>query len=352
MTSDPRITQVLQKIDPADQQVRESAWKKMNSLIKPPGSLGRLEECAVQYVSARGDLNAKVQKPSLLTFAGDHGIAEEGVSITSQDVTTLMVKCMSMGGAGINVLTRHEGMIHHVVDVGMAQPCPFKNIIHRRVANGTRNFTKEPAMPATQCADAILAGMEETQKLIDAGSTLVGTGEMGIGNTTPSAALYSVYLQLTPEKVCGCGTGVSSEVIRKKVQVVKKGIEVNQDLIAKGPFETLQSVGGLEIAAITGMILQAASQKVPVLVDGYISSAAAVAAIRMNPAVLDYCFFSHLSGDLGHGQAMTALGIKPLLDLGMRLGEGTGAALACNLVEASVKILAEMMTFEQAGIIL
>ena len=344
------INSVLRKITPADPAVRREAGRKLDCLIKPPGSLGRLEECAMQFTAARGDIHAQVLHPAIVTFAGDHGIAQEGVSAADQSVTALMVRCMNQGGAGINVLTRFEGIRHLVVDVGMAEPSPWRNVLSRHIADGTKNFTRGPAMTREQCEKAFSAGMEMACELEAQGSTLVGTGEMGIGNTTSAAALYCALLGVTPEAVCGCGTGVSRAVIQKKIAVVRQGLAVNSRLLAQGPFEIMQCVGGFEIAAMTGMILQAAACRIPVLIDGVISSAAAADAIRMKPEIRDYCFFSHLSGDSGHGEALKVLGVRPLLDLGMRLGEGTGAALACNLVQASVKLLNEMMSLADAGI--
>lgn len=351
ITPDISVNHLIGQIRSADKQVRNAAREKMNSLVKPPGSLGRLEDCAIQYAAARGDLDAPLCNPVILTFAADHGITEEGISITDAKTTTQMVQCMIQGGAGISVLTRLHGIQHRIIDVGMMYPCASPCIINRSIAKGTRNFTQGPAMTEAQCISAIKAGMAEAETaIVRTGSTLLGTGEIGIGNTTPSAALYSVLLDLPPEDVCGYGSGISQEQLQHKIQLVKKGIQVNRTAVFQGPFQSLTALGGFEIAAITGMILQAAALRIPVLIDGYIASAAAIAAIRMKQEVLDYCFFSHLSGDHGHLAAMTAMGIRPLLDLQLRLGEGTGAALAYPVIRSAHALLHQMMSFSRAGI--
>ena len=350
---DPAINQVINSILPADESVRQAACAKLDSLIKPQGSLGRLEECAARYAAARGFLDARICNPILLTFAGDHGVTAEGISTTDARTTQLMVKSMLQGGAGISVLAQHQGIRHRIIDTGMLYPCESPHIINRRIAGGTANFTQGPAMTESQCVAAIKAGMAEAEIAVcDQGSTLLGTGEIGIGNTTPSAALYSVLLDMPPEIVCGCGSGINPQQRLHKIQVIKKGIQVNQEYLDKGPFTILAALGGFEIAAICGMILQASALRVPLLIDGYISSAAAVAAIKIKPEVLDYCFFSHLSGDQGHLAAMNAIGVKPLLDLQLRLGEGTGAALAYNIISSANVLMHRMMSFSQAGITL
>ena len=335
----------------ADESVLSAARERLDSLTKPKGSLGMLEDCAARYAAARGELFADVRNPAIVTFAGDHGVAAEGVSAFPSEVTVQMTANMSNGGAAVNVLARHVGAVHRIVDVGIASDCAFPNVRQRHVADGTRNFTQGPAMTRGEVLQALEVGMTEAFELIDSGSTLLGTGEMGIANTTPSAALYSAFLHLPPEQTCGCGTGISAGTLQHKIGVVRRALEVNSAALEEGPLSVLAALGGLEIAAIAGLILGAASRKVPVVVDGIISGAGAVAARGIREEVMDYCFFSHLSGDAGHAAAMKSLGVRPLLDLGMRLGEGTGAALAMTLIEASVKILLEMATFEEAAVI-
>ncbi len=343
------LQDLLDKIDPASTEIADAAKQRLDSLTKPPGSLGRLEECAWRYAAARGSVDAVVTKPAILTFAGDHGVAAQGVSAYPQEVTPQMVANFANGGAAINVLTKHAGAILKVIDVGVALPCEFPGVINRKVAPGTADFTQGPAMTVKQTETAILAGAVEAQKLIDSGTTLLGTGDMGIANTTPSAALYSIFLNIPPADAAGRGTGIDDAKLKHKISVIEKGIEVNKAQLDT-PLETLAALGGFEIAGICGVVLAAAANKIPVVVDGFISGAGALCAIKLNKNVADYCFFSHLSAESGHVAAMRALGVKPLLDLDLRLGEGTGAALAFNLIEAGVKIMHEMATFEEAQV--
>lgn len=343
------IFKVISKISPADNKIATLARKRLDSLTKPQGSLGILEECAVKYAAARGDVFAKIASPAILTFAGDHGVADEGVSAFPQEVTPQMVANFANGGAAINVLTKHAGVILKVIDIGVALPCDFPGVISRKVAKGTRNFAKGPAMSLEETEKALAIGMEEAEKIIKAGSTIIGTGDMGIANTTPSTALYSVFLKIAPGEITGRGTGIDDKQLQHKIKVIEKAIEVNKKHL-DSPLNTLAALGGLEIAGICGAILAAAANKVPVAVDGFISGAAAVTAIQFNKNVMDYCFFSHISAEVGHKSILKLLGTKAILDLNLRLGEGTGAALSFHIIEAGVKIMQEMATFEEAGV--
>ncbi|HCE43631.1 MAG TPA: nicotinate-nucleotide--dimethylbenzimidazole phosphoribosyltransferase [Lentisphaeria bacterium] len=343
------LEETLSKISPADANIAEQAQNRLNSLTKPLGSLGLLEDCARKYAAARGDVFAKIAKPAILTFAGDHGIADEGVSAFPREVTPQMVANFANGGAAINVLTRHGKIKLKVIDIGVAADCPFKGVIRKKVAPGTANFAKGPAMTIKQTKKAIEIGIKLAEKEIKRGCTLLGTGDMGIANTTPSAALYSVFLNLDPEKTAGKGTGITDEKLQHKIDVLRKAIEFHKPNL-KDPLSTLAALGGYEIAGICGVVLAAAANKIPVVVDGFISGAGALTAIQMNQNVKDYCFFSHLSAEAGHVNAMNALGVRPILNLDLRLGEGTGAALSMHLIEAGVKIMHEMATFESAGV--
>lgn len=343
------LQEIISSITKSDASIAEQAQNRQNSLTKPPGSLGRLEEFSIKYVAARGDFSAEIEKPAILTFAGDHGVADEGVSAFPKEVTPQMVANFANGGAAINVLTRMEGINLKVIDIGVAGDCDFPGVIQRKVARGTADFVKGPAMTKEQTERAILIGFEEAEKLINGGCTLLGTGDMGIANTTPSTALYSVYLNLPPEEITGRGTGIDDERLIHKTNIIKKAIEINKNSLTD-PLSILSALGGFEIAGICGVVLAGAANKVPVVVDGFISCAAALTAIKMNENVADYCFFSHLSADSGHKKIMESLGIKPILDLNLRLGEGTGAALAMNLIRAGMKIMREMATFEEAAV--
>ena len=323
--------------------------------------MGVLEECAKKYTAARGDLDAKISNPILLAFAGDHGVAAEGVSAFPQEVTPQMVANFANGGAAINVLTKHAGANLKVIDMGVAAPysipdsAPYQ-VVDRKIATGTANIAKGPAMTMEQTIKAIETGIEIAENEIKAGATLLGTGDMGIANTTPSAAIYSALLNLDPADVAGRGTGIDDSRLNHKIKIIEEALVVNRHELAISPLNTLSAVGGFEIAGICGAVLGAAANKVPIVIDGFISGAAAVAAMFIQAEgespmpVDDYCFFSHLSAEAGHIQAMQAIGVRPILDLDLRLGEGTGAALAFNVIEAGVKIMHEMATFEDAGV--
>ncbi len=346
------------KIEPASIAVAEAAQQRLDMLTKPQGSLGVLETCAKQYVAARGDLFAKIADPVILTFAGDHGVAEEGVSAFPQEVTPQMVANFANGGAAINVLSKHAGAKLKVIDVGVACDIipflpvnPEAAVLHHKVALGTANIAREAAMTIDDAEKALNVGIHVVEDEISAGSTLIGTGDMGIANTTPSAALYSAFLGISPVDIAGRGTGIDDTRLTHKIKIIQQALDLHKEIIKGGnPLEILAAVGGFEIAGICGAIIGAAANRVPIVIDGFISGAAAITAMQFNANVKDYCFFSHLSAEAGHINAMKALGIKPILDLNLRLGEGTGAALAFNLIEAGVKIMHEMATFKDAGV--
>ena len=343
------LDKALSEIHAANSDVEKAARRRLDNLTKPIGSLGRLEDFAAKYASARGDLMAKVERTAIITFGADHGVAGIGVSAFPQEVSVQMAANIAGGGAGVSVLARHAGAILRMVDVGIASDCNFPGVINRKVGRGTKDFTKGPAMTLEECRKALEVGIDEAWQLIDAGTTLLGTGDLGIANTTPSAALYCAYLGMEPEDIVGRGTGIDDVRLKIKLAAVKTAIEINKASLAT-PLGTLAALGGFEIAAIAGSIIGAASKRIPIVIDGFISGAAAVAAIKMKPEIMDYCFFSHASAEGGHLKAMHAIGAHPLLGLGLRLGEGTGAALAFNIIEAGNKIIREMATFEDAGV--
>jgi len=355
------LEKTLSLIAHSDENVAELAQNRLDSLTKPQGSLGMLEQCAKKYAAARKNLDAKIVNPVILTFAGDHGVADEGVSAFPQEVTPQMVANFATGGAAINVLSKHIGVNLKVIDMGVATPysipesTPFK-IINRRIAPGTANIAKGAAMTIEQAKQAIEVGIEIAETEIKNGATLLGTGDMGIANTTPSAAIYSALLHIDPADIAGRGTGIDDVRMKHKIKVIEKALYVNRHEVSKTPLDILAAVGGFEIAGICGAILGAAANNVPIIIDGFISGAAAVTAMFMQAEgespmpVSDYCFFSHLSAEAGHVHAMQAIGVRPILNLGLRLGEGTGAALAFNIIDAGVKIMHEMATFENAGV--
>jgi nicotinate-nucleotide--dimethylbenzimidazole phosphoribosyltransferase len=344
------LQQLLNRIQPVDTSLKVAAEAHLDDLTKPQGSLGRLEEVALKYVLATASLNPVLSKKKICCFAGDHGVAAEGVSAFPAEVTPQMVYNMLSGGAAINVLTRHAGVDLDVVDMGVNHEFPDSlGLVKRKVKPGSANIAIGPAMSEEDALQALLSGAELAFEAHEAGYHILGTGEMGIANTTPATALYSVLLDVPVESITGRGTGIDDERLKHKIAVIKKAIEVNASH-STTPFGTLAALGGYEIAAITGFILGAAASRVPVVVDGFISSSGAVVALKLCPAVEDYLFFSHLSNEQGHRAVMQKLGARPILDLDLRLGEGTGAALSMQIIEGALKIYNEMATFSGAKV--
>ena len=345
-----KLQKTLQKIKPLDEEVMKKTQARLDDLTKPPGSLGVLEDIARQIAGITGDVIPKVPKKAAILMAGDHGIVEEGVAPFPQEVTPQMVLNFVNGGAAMSVLTRHENAKLYVVDIGVASDLPdVPNIIKRKVAYGTKNMAKGPAMTQEEAVQAIEVGIEITEGVINEGAGIIAIGEMGIGNTSPSTAIIATYSKLDVKDVVGRGTGVDDDRLKIKIAAIEKSLRVNQPDPAD-PLAVLAKVGGLEIAGLTGVILACAANRVPVIIDGFISAAAAVIAGEMEPLAKNYMLGSHLSEEPGHKVMLDFLGIKPILMMNMRLGEGTGAALAMNLVDASLKILKEMATFSEAGV--
>jgi len=345
-----RLQKTITSIQPLDTSLEPEVRRHLDSLTKPPGSLGRLEELAARYCLITGTTRPQLGRKRIFTFAADHGVAEEGVSAFPKEVTPQMVRNMLAGGAGVNVLARHVGAEVCVVDIGVDDPLEgTSGLCRRKVRQGTANIACGPAMSLEEAEEALEVGIELAEAAWEEGVRLIGTGEMGIANTTPSAALFAALLPCAVEEVVGRGTGIDDTRLTKKVAVVKRALEVNGERLSD-PLSTLAALGGLEIAGICGLILGAAARRMPVVVDGFISSAGALVACKLQPAVKNYLFFSHCSAEKGHRTFCELFGIKPLLDLEMRLGEGTGAALAMSLIEAAVKVYNEMATFDSAGV--
>ncbi len=322
----------------------------MDSLTKPQGSLGRLEDWAIRYVAIRGTPLSKVEKKCVYLFSGDHGVVAENVSAYPQAVTAQMVKNFLNGGAAINVLAKHMNTEVVVVDMGVNHE--FKNIsglIHKKIAMGTGNMRRSPAMTRDQAEKAIEVGLDLAYAAKKQNVDILGTGDMGIGNTSPSSAIISVLSGKPPEETTGLGTGIDHDSWKHKVSVIDEAIKFNRP-DPGDPVDVLSKVGGFEIAGIVGLILGAASQKIPVVIDGVISIAAAVIASQLNKGARDYFFTSHKSSEPGCEIGFQLLEQEPLLDLNMRLGEGTGAVIAMDLLEAGTKIYLEMATFENAGV--
>ena len=335
-------------IEEIDTASYSKTQKRLDSLTKPVGSLGRLEDLAKEVVAITGKERPSLKHKVIFTMAGDHGICDEGVSAFPKEVTPQMVMNFIQGGAAINVLAKHVGAKVVVVDMGVASD--IKNapdLVIRKIAYGTKNFAKGPAMSREEAEKSVEAGIKLVMELPEV--DILGTGDMGIGNTTPSAAITAVVTGKSVEEVTGRGTGVDDAGLKKKVAAIKKGIEVNRP-DAKNGLDLLSKIGGFEIGGLAGVILGAGMRKVPVVVDGFISTAAAIIAVNIEPKVKGYIIPSHMSVEGGHKHALAYLGKKAIIDFDMRLGEGTGAALTMNIVEAGCKILNEMATFENAGV--
>ncbi|WP_227935044.1 nicotinate-nucleotide--dimethylbenzimidazole phosphoribosyltransferase [Alkalihalobacillus deserti] len=323
---------------------------RLNQLAKPFGSLGRLEKLAIQLAGITGQVQPIIEKPVIIVAAADHGIVVEGVSAYPQEVTALMIENFVRGGAAINVFARQIGAEVVVVDVGVNADVCTQPIIHQKIRNGTRNFLHEDAMTEEEALAAISVGKEIAKESIMKGHRLLITGEMGIGNTSASSALVACLTKEPIEKVVGIGTGLKEEERRKKVTIIKEAI-VNRNITAHtSPLSILAKVGGLEIATLAGVILEGAVRQTPVLIDGFISTAAALVAKKLEPAIGPYLMVAHQSTELGHEVVMKYLDVEPILKLDLRLGEGTGAALAYPIVEASSRILSEMATFKDLGL--
>ena len=341
---------ILAGIRHLDEGFLERAQRKLDNLTKPQGSLGRLEEIARRYSAVKEDLSPSMKRKVIFTFAGDHGVVEEGVSAYPGQVTVQMVLNMLAGGAAVNVLATHAGAEVVVVDIGVNHDFDsLPGLVIRKVGYGTRNCTKGPAMTRDEALRSIRTGIDLAEEYAKGGMDIAGTGEMGIGNTTPSSAILSVLTGLPAEAVTGRGTGIDDRTFRVKTAVIKRAIAVNCP-DPDDPLDVLAKVGGFEIGGIAGLIIGCAARRIPVVVDGFISTAGALIATRMNPAIDEYLFYAHLSSEAGHRQMLEETGQRPILALDMRLGEGTGAALAMSVIEASLKIMNEMATFESAGV--
>ena len=334
-----------------DNNAAQQAEIRQNNLTKPPQSLGRLEEISIQLAGMKADPAPTVERKAVIVMAADHGVALEGVSAYPAEVTPQMVMNFLHGGAAINVLARQAGASVTVVDIGVATDFDpsLPGLLHRKVARGTRNMAKGPAMTRAEAEKALAEGMNILTEVAEIGLDLVATGDMGIGNTTPSSAIVAVITGLPVAKVTGRGTGIDDAGLAHKIKIIKQAIALNKP-DPKDALDVLCKVGGLEIAGLAGVMIAAAARRIPVVVDGFISTAAAMIAVGLVPDVRNYLFGAHNSVEIGHRVMLKYLGLNPLIDLNLRLGEGTGAVLAFHLIEASSRILREMATFAEAGV--
>ncbi|MFW6181638.1 MAG: nicotinate-nucleotide--dimethylbenzimidazole phosphoribosyltransferase [Spirochaetota bacterium] len=340
------LNDYLRRIRPVDRGPAPEVQARLDSQTKPPGSLGRLEELVMEVACIQGTSRPSVERKLLFTMAADHGVVEEGVSAFPQSVTAQMVQNFLSGGAAVNVLARHAGCTVVVVDMGVAGELALPGLVSRKIAPGTANFTRGPAMTREQAEAAVLAGIELA---LEREFDILGTGEMGIGNTTPSAAVAAVVTGIPVPEITGRGTGVDDRGLARKIDAVQRGIRVNRP-DPSDPLDVLAKVGGFEIGGIAGLVLGAAAGRRPVVVDGFISTAGALLARALCPEVSGYMLFSHRSAEQGHDLLLRHLGARPILDLGMRLGEGTGAALAVEVIDAALALYDGMATFDQAGV--
>ena len=354
LSASPLFDAALTAVAPLDDAAGAAAAEHLDRLTKPPGSLGRLESLAVQLAAIAGEDPPPLPVPAAIgVFAGDHGVHAEGVTPWPQEVTGQMVANFCAGGAAINVLARQASARVVVVDVGVATEVPEvpgtdTELIRARVAPGTANLALGPAMTAAQVDEALEVGAALAARLVGEGARCLVTGDMGIANTTPSAALIAAFTGRPPAEVTGRGTGIDDERLARKVDVVERAVS----RVASGavPREVLAELGGLEIAALSGFIVGGAAARVPVVIDGVIAAAAALVAVALAPDVAGYLVAGHRSVEPGASAALEHLGIQPVLDLGLRLGEGTGACLALGVVESAARILREMATFDSAGV--
>ncbi len=331
---------------------QKAAEARQAQLTKPAGSLGRLEDIAIQLAAMQGTENPQINKPHIAVFAGDHGIAAEGVSAFPQVVTGEMIRNFARGGAAISVLAKAQGATLSVVNCGTAYPVePLVGVHDFSIAAGTANFLRQPAMSAEQCAIALAIGKKTVETVLEQGADIFIAGEMGIANTTSATAIACALLATDPAQITGRGTGIDDTALAHKIKVIKQALTKHALLTPHpSPLTVLQTVGGFEIAAIAGAYIACAKHGLPMIVDGFICTAAALLAIKHHPEVQNWMIFSHASAEPGHAIMMQALDANPLLDLGMRLGEGSGAATALSIIKLACDLHNNMATFAQAGV--
>jgi nicotinate-nucleotide--dimethylbenzimidazole phosphoribosyltransferase len=344
-----KLKETIGLIDGLNTTAQEQMEQHLNSLTKPLGSLGLLESLAIKIAGITGNAQPKIDPAMVVLMAADHGVTDEGVSAFPSEVTQQMVRNFITGGAAINVLSRVSNASVQVVDIGINGELQLPGVINRKIRFGTNNMVQGPAMVRAEAVSAIEAGIEVAQSAIQKGARLLALGEMGIGNTTASSAMAAVLGQISIDQVVGFGTGINPDDKDKKANVIKRAIEINQPNPAD-PIDVLAKVGGLEIAGLAGIVLGAAAARVPVLIDGFITAVAALTAVRITPACVHYLIASHQSMEPGHIFVNKLLGLQPLVNLNLRLGEGSGTAIALPIVRSAIQIANDMATFEQAGV--
>lgn len=342
-------TFLIENIQPLYEKSMAKAKERMDNLVKPIGSLGKLEKMAIKLSGITGELYNNITKKAVIIMCSDNGVCEEGVASAPQVVTATQTINFIKGVTGVGVLARHNNCDLKVVDIGINEEINHGELINCKVRRGTSNIAKGEAMTREEALTAIKVGMDLVSKLKKEGYNLIGTGEMGIGNTTSSSSILIALTGCSIEEAVGRGAGLTDEAFEKKKKVIKKVLEVNNPN-TKDPIEVLHKVGGFDIAGLVGIYLGAAKYRMPVVIDGFISAIAALIAYRLNKITKDFMFPSHISIERGYNLVLSELGLEPILDLSMRLGEGSGCPLAFNILEASTKIMNEMATFEEGNV--
>jgi len=342
------LKKTVEKIGDLHRDKMAEAQERLDNLLKPPGSLGKLENIALQLTGITGNLRNTINKKCIIVMAGDNGIVNEGVTSFPKDVSLLVAETMVSGISGVAVLARHAGAELKVVDLGIDGDIKAEGIINRKIRKSTSSFLNGPAMSREEAIKAIETGIEITESAINEGADLIGTGEVGIGNTSTSSAVLYAFTGADLDTIVGRGAGLTDEALERKKDVIRQGVSFNKP-DPSDPVDVLSKVGGFDIAGLTGVYLAAAAARVPVVIDGFISGVAAVAASKLAPGAVNFMFASHISVEPGVVKIGEILGLSPMLDMNMRLGEGTGCALAFNIIEAAVKVMNEMGTFADIG---
>ena len=334
-----------------NQEAFTAAKDRLLNQAKPPGSLGIMEDISARLAAIKGTIDVHLTNKRIITCAGDHGVTQEGISLFPAEVTPQMVLNFAAGGASVNVIGKHAGAVVKAADIGVNYDFdPDLPIYHKKVRHGTANFTKEPAMTRDEAIRSIEAGIEIVGELMaEAPVDLLGTGDMGIGNTTPSSAIIAAFSGIPVEKLTGRGTGIDDTALKNKIAAIQRGLDLHKP-DPSDPLDILSKVGGLEIGGLAGLVLGAAAHGIPVICDGLISTAGALIACELAPAAKQYLFASHKSVEIGHKYMHDRMGLTPLIDLKFRLGEGTGAAVCMELLDLSTRILADIKTFEEVGV--
>ncbi len=345
------LKKTIASIVPADINYFNEASKRLAQQARPAGSLGLLEDISTKLASIKKSINIKLDNKLIITCAGDHGIVAEGVSLFPQEVTAQMIYNFVNGGASINVIAKHAGADVVVADLGVNHEFPKElNIFHKKINKGTKNFLKEPAMSEKEAVRSIEAGIEIINELAYSKKIdIIGSGDMGIGNTTPSTAIIAAFSELPIEELTGRGTGIDDKALNNKIAVIKKGLEIHRP-DKDSPIDILAKIGGFEIGGLAGLVIGAAARGIPIICDGLISTAGALIACKLAPVARDYLFASHKSVETGHSYMLKELGLEPLIDFKLRLGEGTGAGIAMEILDLSTRVLADIKTFEEVAI--